>query len=61
MIDIRITQNGIESHIENEVAIEVLTVLTVAVFSVCKQLNVSAEKFATALLESNNELKNEED
>lgn len=61
MIDIHITDKGVESHIENEVAVEVLTVLTVAVFSVCKQLNVSAEKFATALLESDKELKNEED
>lgn len=61
MIDIHITDKGVESHIENESAVEVLTVLTVAVFSVCKQLNVSAEKFATALLESNKELENEED
>lgn len=61
MIDIHITQNGIESHIENELTVEVLTVLTVAIFSVCKQLNVSAKTFAAALLESDKELKNEED
>ena len=61
MIDIHINQNGIESHIENELAVEVLTVLTVAVFSICKQINVSAKTFATALLERDKELKNEED
>ena len=61
MIDIHITQNGVESHVENELAVEVLAVLTVAVLSVCKQLNVSAKTFAAVLFESNKELNNEED
>ena len=61
MIDIHITQDGIESHIENELAVEVLAVLTVAVLSVCKQLKVSAKTFAAVLFESNKEFYNEED
>lgn len=61
MIDIHITQDGVESHIKNELTVEVLTVLTVAVFTVCTQLNVSVKEFATALLKSNKELNNEGD
>ena len=61
MIKIDITQDGIESHIENETAVEVLTILSVAVLTVCRQLNVSAKKFTAALFESSQELDNEED
>ena len=61
MINIHITQDGIDSHIENETAVEVLTILTVAVLTICKQLNVSVKKFIAALLDSIQELENEED
>ena len=61
MINIHITQDGIDSHIENETAVEVLTIITVAVLTVCKQLNVSVKKFAAALLDSIQELENKED
>ena len=61
MINIHITEDGIGSQIENETAVEVLTILTVAVLTVCKQLNVSVKKFIAAILDSIQELENEED
>ncbi len=61
MIDIHITDKGVESHIENESAIDVMTALISAVFYMCKGLNFPVRTAASALIASDKAYRNKED
>lgn len=53
MINIHITDKGVEQHIENATVVDVLTVLCEAVIAICKGIHIPSNTIARAILSYN--------